>query len=108
VVTSGVVGSLPLITDLTSQYAQSGIYTPSDYFFPQDGIATEASVNTEMVTVADLDLALLDQARKVGSVLNHVDAARDGLHVTFDGRVRVHHLPWLTKGESVTPGDATG
>lgn len=108
VVTSGVVGSLPLITDLTAQYAQSGIYTPSDYFFPHDGIATEASVNTEMVAVADLDLALLDQAREGGSVLNHVDAARDGLHVKFDGRVRVHHLPWLTKSESVTPGDATG
>lgn len=108
VVTSGVVGSLPLITDLTAQYAQSGIYTPSDYFFPQDGIATEASVNTEMVAVADLDLALLDQARESGSVLNHLDAAKDGLHVKFDGRVRVHHLPWLTNGESVAPGDATG
>lgn len=108
VVTSGMVGSLPLITDLTAQYAQSGIYTPSDYFFPHDGIATEASVNTEMVAVADLDLALLDQARESGSVLNHVDASKDGLHVKFDGRVRVHHLPWLSHGESVDPGDATG
>lgn len=108
VVTSGVVGSLPLITDLTAQYAQSGIYTPADYFFPHDGIATEASVNSEMVAVADLDLALLDQARAGGSVLNHADAAEDGLHVRFDGTVKVHHLPWLSDEERVTPGEAFG
>ncbi len=99
VVTSGMVGSLPLITDLTAQYAQSGVYTPSDYAFPQDGVATEVSVNTEMVAVADLDLALLDQVRRDGTVLNHQDAAEDGLHVRFDGRVVVHRLPWGFKGE---------
>ena len=108
VIASGMVGSLPLINALTAQYAQSGIYTPSDYFFPDNGVATEASVNTETVVVADLDLALLDQARASGSVLNHADAAADGLHVHFDGAVKVHHLPWLSPGESVDPGDATG
>ncbi|MBS1766674.1 MAG: carbon-nitrogen hydrolase family protein [Acidobacteria bacterium] len=108
VVTSGMVGSLPLITDLTAQYAQSGIYTPTDYFFPHDGVATEASVNTEMVAVADLDLALLDQARAGGSVLNHADAAQDGLHVRFDGMVKIHRLPWLSAAESADPGSAAG
>ncbi len=94
VVTAGTVGSLPLITDLTAQYAQSGIYTPSDFPFPMDGIATEAAANSEMVLVGDIDLALLDQARARGSVLNHQDAAMDGLHVTFDGRILSHLLPW--------------
>ena len=103
VVTSGMVGSLPLITDLTAQYAQSGVYTPSDYAFPQDGVASETSVNMEMVAVADLDLALLDQVRRDGTVLNHQDAAEDGLHVRFDGRVVVHRLPWATKGEAGGP-----
>lgn len=97
VVTAGMVGSLPLITDLTAQYAQSGIYTPADYAFPQDGVASEVAVNAEMVAVADLDLSLLDQVRRDGSVLNHQDAAEDGLHVRFDGRVIVHHLPWGSK-----------
>jgi predicted amidohydrolase len=101
VVTAGMVGSLPLITDLTAQYAQSGIYTPSDFPFPMDGIATEAAANSEMVLVGDIDLALLDQARARGSVLNHQDAAQDGLHVTFDGRIRVHHLPWLDQGPAL-------
>jgi predicted amidohydrolase len=99
VVTAGMVGSLPLITDLTAQYAQSGIYTPADYAFPQDGVAAEVAVNAEMVAVADLDLSLLDQVRRDGSVLNHQDAAEDGLHVRFDGRVIRHRLPWSSKAE---------
>jgi predicted amidohydrolase len=108
VATSGMVGSLPLITDLTAQYAQSGIYTPADYAFPHEGVATECSVNTEMVAVADLDLAMLDQVRQSGSVLNHVDAVEDGLHVRFDGRVIVHHLPWLDASEKTLPGASLG
>lgn len=102
VATAGTVGSLPLITDLTAQYAQSGIYTPSDFPFPMDGIATEAAANSEMVLVGDIDLALLDQARDRGSVLNHQDAARDGLHVAFDGRILIHHLPWSDPGPGTT------
>lgn len=94
VATAGMTGSLPLITDLTAQYAQSGIFTPADFFFPMDGLATEAASNAEMVIVADVDLALLDQARARGSVLNHQDAAEDGLHVQFDGQILVHRLPW--------------
>jgi predicted amidohydrolase len=96
VATAGMVGSLPLMTDLTAQYAQSGVFTPSDFPFPMDGLATEAAPNAEMVLVADLDLALLDQARQRGSVLNYRDAAEDGLHVVFDGQICVHHLPWIT------------
>ncbi len=102
VVTAGMVGSLPLITDLTSQYAQSGIYTPSDFAFPMDGIATEAAPNSEMVVVGDIDLALLDQARARGSVLNHQDASEDGLHVIFDGQICHHRLSEPNPGPEAT------
>ncbi len=95
VITAGMVGSLPMVTDLTAQYAQSGIYTPSDYAFPPGGIATEAAPNVEMVIVADVDLALLDHVRESGSVLNHADAVADGLHVHFDGPISLHQRPWL-------------
>jgi hypothetical protein len=64
-----------------------------------DGIATEAAPNSEMVLVGDIDLAVLDQTRAKGSVLNHQDAAEDGLRVTFDGRILVHHLPWLKQSD---------
>jgi predicted amidohydrolase len=89
VVTAGMVGSLPLFTDLTSQFAQSGIYTPADFAFPMDGVATEAVPNVEQVIVADLDLAILDRARSHGSVQNFLDAQSDTLHTRFDGEVRV-------------------
>lgn len=95
VATAGMVGSLPLVTDLTAQYAQSGIYTPSDFAFPVDGVAAEATPNTEMGVVADLDLALLDRARSNGSVLNYMDADRDSLHTLFDGNVTLYERPWI-------------
>jgi predicted amidohydrolase len=95
VVTAGMTGSLPLITYLTAQFAQSGIFTPSDCPFPVDGTATEAAANSEMVIVADLDLALLDQARQHGSVHNHQDSANDGLQITFNGQINIHHRHWM-------------
>lgn len=98
-VTAGMVGSLPLMTALTSQYAQSGIYTPSDFAFPMDGIATEAAANVEQVIVADLDLATLDRVRKHGSVKTFRDSQRDSLHTHFDGKVLVEHRPFLNRHE---------
>ncbi len=89
-VTAGMVGSLPLTTYLTSQFAQSGIYTPSDFAFPVDGTATEAAPNAEQVIVADLDLAILDRVRSHGSVQNYQDSQSDTLHTRFDGEVHVY------------------
>jgi predicted amidohydrolase len=86
-VTAGMVGSLPLVTFFTSQFAKSGIYTPADFAFPMDGIATEAASNVGQVIVADLDLAMLDRARKDGSVLSFLDSQSDTLHTRFDGEV---------------------
>jgi len=87
-VTAGMVGSLPLMTDLTSQYAQSGIFTPSDFAFPMDGIATEAATNVEQVIVGDLDLAILDRVRAQGSVQTFLDSQNDTLHTRFEGEVK--------------------
>lgn len=87
-VTAGMVGSLPLVTYFTSQYAQSGMYTPSDFAFPVDGIATEAAANVGQVIVADLDLSMLDRARQHGSVQTFRDSQNDTLHTRFDGEVR--------------------
>jgi len=95
VATAGMTGSLPLTTYLTAQFGQSGIYTPSDYPFPMDGIATEASANSEMVVVADLDLALLDQARERGSVLNYHDSVKDGIEIKFNGQINIHEKHWV-------------
>jgi predicted amidohydrolase len=50
------------------QYAQSAIFTPSDFSFPRDGIMAECTPNIEMVMVGDLDLELLKRSRKTGTV----------------------------------------
>ena len=99
-VTAGMVGSLPLVTSLTSQFAQSGIYTPSDFAFPMDGLATEAAANVAQVIVADLDLALLDRARESGSVQTFLDSQSDTLHTRFDGEVKTvnRHLGYRLLG----------
>lgn len=95
VVTAGMTGSLPMITDLTAQFAQSAVFTPSDYPFPMDGVATEAAANAEMVIVADLDMALLDQARQRGTVHNFVDSLNDGIRIEFSGQLNTHQRHWI-------------
>jgi len=102
-VTAGMVGSLPLVTYFTSQFAQSGVYTPADFAFPMDGLATQAAANVGQVIVADLDLAMLDRARKHGSVHAFLDSQNDTLHTRFDGEVRTvsRHL-----GQRIPPGSS--
>jgi predicted amidohydrolase len=90
-----MTGSLPMITDLTAQFAQSAVFTPSDFPFPMDGIATEAAANAEMVIVADLDMALLDQARQRGTVHNYLDFTNDVMRIEFDGAINVHRRHWM-------------
>ena len=67
---SGSVGNLPKIENMDIQYSQSAIFTPSDFAFPHDAVAAEATPNTEMTLVTDLDLDLLKELRKHGSVRN--------------------------------------
>ncbi len=67
---SGSVGNLPKVENMDIQYAQSAIFTPSDFAFPHDAIAAEATPNTEMTLMVDLDLDLLRELRQQGSVRN--------------------------------------
>ncbi len=67
---SGSVGNIPKIENMDIQYSQSAVFTPSDFAFPHDAIAAEATPNTEMTLVVDLDLELLDELRQQGSVRN--------------------------------------
>jgi predicted amidohydrolase/ribosomal protein S18 acetylase RimI-like enzyme len=67
---SGSVGNLPKVENMDIQYSQAAIFTPSDFAFPHDAIAAEATPNTEMTLIADLDLDLLKELRQQGSVRN--------------------------------------
>ncbi|PKM22135.1 MAG: hydrolase, partial [Gammaproteobacteria bacterium HGW-Gammaproteobacteria-14] len=53
---AGSVGNLPRVDNVDIQYAQSAVFTPSDFYFPHDGIISEAVPNTEMLVFADVDL----------------------------------------------------
>src|SRR5690606_2998781 len=44
---AGSVGNLPRVNNMDIQYAQSAVFTPSDFAFPNNGIKAEATPNTE-------------------------------------------------------------
>jgi predicted amidohydrolase len=67
-VIAGTVGNLTHVENMDIQYAQSAIFTPSDFSFPRDGILAECTPNLEMVIVGDIDLELLKRSRKSGTV----------------------------------------
>ncbi len=77
VVITGSVGNLPKVENMDIQYSQSAIFTPSDFAFPHDAVAAEATPNTEMTLLADLDLDLLKEIRKHGSVRNLESRRKD-------------------------------
>ncbi len=79
IATAGTIGNIPSVENMDINYAQSGIYTPSDFAFPPDAIAGEANANLETVIIADIDLATLERSRKSGTVTNMRDK-RDDLY----------------------------
>jgi len=81
VATAGTIGNIPSVENMDINYAQSAIFTPSDFAFPPEAIAGEASPNLETVIIADLDLATLERSRKSGSVTNFRDI-RDDIYIT--------------------------
>jgi predicted amidohydrolase/GNAT superfamily N-acetyltransferase len=83
VVMAGAVGNLPNVNNMDIQYAQSAVLTPSDFAFPTNTIKAEATPNTEMVLLADVDLDLLKELRERGSVQNFKDRRRDLYEVRY-------------------------
>ncbi len=80
---SGATGNLPFVDNVDVHYAQSGIFTPSDFSFARDGIAGECTANIETVVIHDVDTELLRRARAQGTVTNWGDRRRDLYHVRY-------------------------
>jgi predicted amidohydrolase len=83
---TGSVGNLPKVENMDIQYSQSAIFTPSDFAFPHDATAAEATPNTEMTLVTDLDLDLLKELRRQGSVRNLQSRRRDLYEIRWKGK----------------------
>ena len=65
------------------QYAQSGIFSPSDFGFARDGIVGECDANVDTVVVGDVDLEKLRRSRNTGSVRQLRDRRRDLYRIEF-------------------------
>lgn len=74
---AGCVGNLPKVSNMDIQFAQSAVYTPSDFAFPTNGTKAAATPNTEMTLIADVDLDLLKELHSHGSVQTLKDRRTD-------------------------------
>ncbi|PHI21253.1 carbon-nitrogen hydrolase [Lewinellaceae bacterium SD302] len=74
---AGSVGNLPNVHNMDIQFAQSMVFTPCDFAFPSNGIKAEATPNTEMILIADVDLSLLRELHQFGAVTNLKDRRTD-------------------------------
>ncbi len=74
---AGCVGNLPKVHNMDIQYAQAMVFTPCDFAFPANGIKAEATPNTEMILIADVDIGLLRELNQFGSVRNLKDRRKD-------------------------------
>ncbi|MFD2618503.1 bifunctional GNAT family N-acetyltransferase/carbon-nitrogen hydrolase family protein [Terrilactibacillus laevilacticus] len=76
-VIAGTVGNLPSVENMDIQYAQSGIFSPSDFSYPRDGIVEECAPNIETIVVGDVDLEILRRQRNAGNVTQLKDRRKD-------------------------------
>lgn len=74
---AGCVGNLPKVNNMDIQYAQSAVFTPSDFAFPTNCIKAETTPNTEMTIIVDVDLNLLKELHSHGSVRTMKDRRKD-------------------------------
>lgn len=74
---TGSVGNLPKVENMDISYSQAAVFTPCDFAFPSNGVKSEATANTEMILVADVDLSLLNELHSFGSVRNLRDRRKD-------------------------------
>ena len=80
---AGSVGNLPKVNNMDIQYAQSAVFTPCDFAFPVNGVKSEATPNTEMVLIVDVDRELLKELNHKGSVKNLRDRRKDLYQLEF-------------------------
>ncbi|QKS70670.1 GNAT family N-acetyltransferase [Paenalkalicoccus suaedae] len=80
---AGTCGNLTHVENMDIQYAQSGIFSPSDFSFARDGIVGECHPNIETVVVGDVDLEILRRSRKSGNVTQWRDRRKDLYRIDY-------------------------
>lgn len=74
---AGCVGNLPKVNNMDIQYGKAAVFTPSDFQFPSNAIKGEATANTEMTLIVDVDLNLLKELHHNGAVRTLSDRRKD-------------------------------
>jgi predicted amidohydrolase len=74
---TGCVGNLPGVNNMDIQFGQAAVFTPSDFAFPTNAIKAEATPNTEMTLIVDVDLNLLKDLHHYGAVRTITDRRTD-------------------------------
>ena len=74
---AGCVGNLPGVNNMDIQFGQATVFTPSDFAFPSNAIKGEATPNTEMTLIVDVDLNLLKELHYNGAVRTLTDRRQD-------------------------------
>ena len=74
---AGTVGNLPDAENMDIQYAQSAVFSPSDFHFARDGILAESTPNVENIITTDIDFEALEEAINSGSVRQRRDRRPD-------------------------------
>jgi len=93
VAVAGCTGNLPFVENADIHYAQSGIFTPSDFPFARDAVASEATANVETVLIHDVDVEVLRRQMTSGTVSPWSDRRNELYYVCYndpkEGRVEV-------------------
>ncbi len=80
---AGCVGNLPFVENADIHYAQSGIFTPSDFPFARDAVAAETTPNIETLVIHDVDVEMLRRHRQSGTVQTWRDRRTDLYQVRY-------------------------
>lgn len=68
---------------------KAALYGPPDLGFPEDGIICTGDLNKPKWLIAELDLNLIDQVRKRGSVFNHKHNQQDFMNMDW---IKANHI----------------
>jgi predicted amidohydrolase len=74
---SALIGTSSWCDYVDINTGQSGIYSPADKDFPEDGILALADLNRQMMIFADLNFEKLDHVREEGEMRNFIDTRVD-------------------------------
>ncbi|MBE7507519.1 MAG: bifunctional GNAT family N-acetyltransferase/carbon-nitrogen hydrolase family protein [Planctomycetia bacterium] len=80
---AGCTGNLPFVENADVHYAQSGVFTPSDFPFARDAVASESTPNIETVIIHDVDVEMLRRHRLSGTVRTWNDRRKDLYRVVY-------------------------